>query len=83
MKETQKKKITIKDIAREAGISPAAVSLILNDRPCRISEEKRQLVREIARRENYVVNQAAKSLATRKSHMLALILPDIENTFFS
>lgn len=83
MKETQKKKITIKDIAREAGISPAAVSLILNDKSCRISEEKRVLVREIAKRENYVVNQAAKSLATKKSHMLALILPDIENTFFS
>lgn len=83
MKENPKKKVTIKDIAKEAGISPAAVSLILNNKPCRILEEKKQLVREIAKRENYVVNQAAKSLATRKSHMLALILPDIENTFFS
>lgn len=83
MEENRKKKITIKDIAKEAGISTAAVSLILNDKPCRILEEKKQLVREIAKRENYVVNQAAKSLATRKSNMLALILPDIENTFFS
>ncbi|MDE7210732.1 MAG: LacI family transcriptional regulator, partial [Lachnospiraceae bacterium] len=83
MQQGCKKKVTIKDIAREAGISPAAVSLILNNKPCRILEEKKQLVREIAKRENYVVNQAAKSLATRKSHMLALILPDIENMFFS
>lgn len=83
MEENRRKKVTIKDIAREAGISTAAVSLILNNKPCRILEEKKQLVREVAKRENYVVNQAAKSLATRKSHMLALILPDIENTFFS
>ena len=83
MQENKKKKITIKDIAREAGVSPAAVSLILNKKPCRITEEKKQLVREVARRENYIVNLAAKSLATRKSEMLALILPDIENTFFS
>ncbi len=83
MPENEKRKITIKDIAREAGVSPAAVSLILNKKPCRITEEKKQLVREVARRENYIVNLAAKSLATRKSEMLALILPDIENTFFS
>ena len=81
--ENLKKKVTIKDIAREAGISPAAVSLILNNKPCRISDEKKKLVKEVARKKNYVVNQAAKSLATRKSQMLALILPDIENTFFS
>lgn len=83
MQENNRKKVTIKDIAKEVGISPAAVSLILNNKPCRITEEKKQLVREVAQRENYVVNLAAKSLATKKSHMLALILPDIENTFFS
>lgn len=83
MEEDRRKKATIKDIAREAGVSPAAVSLILNDRPCRITEEKKQRVREVARQKNYVVNQAAKCLATRRSDMLALILPDIENTFFS
>lgn len=83
MENNKKKKVTIKDIAREAGVSTAAVSLILNNRPCRMSEEKKNLVKEVARKRNYVVNQAAKSLATRKSHMLALILPDIENTFFS
>lgn len=79
----KKKKVTIKDIAAEAGVSTAAVSLILNNRPCRITEEKKSLVREVARKRHYVVNQAAKSLATSRSHMLALILPDIENMFFS
>lgn len=84
MEENRKKrKVTIKDIAAEAGVSTAAVSLILNNRPCRITEEKKNLVREVAKKRHYVVNQAAKSLATSRSHMLALILPDIENMFFS
>lgn len=84
MEENRKKrKVTIKDIAAEAGVSTAAVSLILNNRPCRITEEKKNLVREVAKNRHYVVNQAAKSLATSRSHMLALILPDIENMFFS
>ena len=58
--ENLKKKVTIKDIAREAGISPAAVSLILNNKPCRISDEKKKLVKEVARKKNYVVNQQGK-----------------------
>lgn len=74
--------VTIKDIAREAGMSVSAVSLVLNDRPCRIADAKRKHIREIARRLNYAPNQAARSLVTKKTRTLALILPDIENTFF-
>ncbi len=83
MEDNKRRKVTIKDIAKEVGISPTAVSLILNNKPCRIAQEKKSLVREVAKQRNYIVNQAAKSLATKKSYMLALILPDIENTFFS
>lgn len=75
--------VTIKDIAREAGMSVSAVSLVLNDRPCRIADAKRKHIREIARRLNYAPNQAARSLVTKKTRTLALILPDIENTFFA
>lgn len=77
------KKITIKDIAREAGISPGAVSQILNNRPCRISEENKQKVREIAAKRKYVVNQTARALVTQRSHTIGLIVPDIQNTFFA
>ena len=77
------KKVTIKDIAREAGVSVGAVSLILNDRPCRMSEQSKQRVKEIARQRNYVANQMARALVTRKSNTLGLILPDIGNNFFS
>lgn len=77
------KKVTLKDIAKEAGISVGAVSLILNNKPCRISEENKEMVKKIAKEKNYVVNQAARALVTKKSHTLALLLPDIQNTFFS
>ncbi len=75
--------VTIKDIARESGMSISAVSLVLNDRPCRISQEKKEQIRQIARLHHYEPNQVARSLVTKKTRMLALILPDIENAFFS
>lgn len=74
---------TLRDIAREAGMSVGAVSLVLNDKPCRISELKKEHIREVALRLRYAPNQAARTLVTKKTQMLALILPDIENTFFS
>lgn len=82
-RESPVKKTTLKDIAQEAGVSVGAVSLILNNRPCRISEENKQKVREIAARRNYVANQVARALVTQRSHTLGLILPDIGDHFFS
>ena len=73
----------MKDIAREVGVSVSAVSLVLNNRPCRISEEKKRQIFEVAKRRNYAPNQAARSLVTKRSRMLAVILPDIENLFFA
>ncbi len=76
-------KVTIKDIAREAGVSVAAVSLVLNHKDCRIAEETKKRIIEVAQRYNYTVNQQARSLVTKKSNVIGLIIPDIENIFFS
>lgn len=76
-------KITMKDIAKEAKVSVSTVSLVLNNKPCRVSSTTRKLIKAIAADYNYKVNQAARSLVTRKSHILGLIIPDIENLFFS
>ncbi len=78
-----KMKITLKDIAKKANVSPSAVSLVLNDRPCRISKEKKDLIKRIAEEYNYSANQIARSLVTQKSKTIGLIIPDIENIFFS
>ena len=76
-------KVTIKDIAKKAGVSVSTVSLVLNDRPCRVAQQTRDTIKDIAKQYNYKVNQTARSLVTRKSNILGLIIPDIENLFFS
>ena len=76
-------KVTLRDIARDVGLSTTAVSLVLNDRPCKISEESRRRIKEAARRKGYIPNQIARSLVTRRSQTIGLIIPNIESRFFS
>ena len=75
-------RITIKDIARELGISPSTVSRALREHPD-ISPRTRERVREIAERHNYQPNQIAKSLQTRRSNTIGVIVPEIQHFFFS
>jgi LacI family transcriptional regulator len=77
------RKATIKDVARLSGVSITAVSLVLNNRPTRMSEEKQKLIIDAAEQLHYIPNQAARSLATNRSMLLALLIPDIENMFFA
>jgi LacI family transcriptional regulator len=74
---------TIKDIAKQANVSISAVSLVLNNKPCRISQEKKELIRQIAKENNYTPNINARSLVTKETKTFGLIIPDIENIFFS
>ena len=76
-------KVTLKQIAHEVGLSPSSVSLVLNNRPCRISEENRRRIKEVAAREHYVPNQIARSLVMRESRTLGIIIPNIESRFFA
>ncbi|MDD4595751.1 MAG: LacI family DNA-binding transcriptional regulator, partial [Candidatus Izemoplasmatales bacterium] len=76
-------KYTIRDIAREANVSVTTVSLVLNDKPNTVSEGTTRLIREIAAKNNYVPNQFAVGLVTKKTNTIGLILPDIANTFFA
>lgn len=76
-------KVSIKDIAKQAATSITTVSLVLNDKPCRVSEKKRKLILETAKKLNYFPNPVAVSLVTGKSKTLGLIVSDINNSFFS
>lgn len=76
-------KITLKDIAKMAHVSTTTVSLVLNNRKNRVSQAKRDEILAIAQQYNYKVNLVARSLVTNESKILGLILPDIENVFFS
>lgn len=75
--------ITIKEIARLANVSVTSVSLVLNDKPCRISQETKEKIRSIAKAHHYKANPMAKGLATKKTNSLGLLMPNIENTYFA
>ncbi len=83
------KHYTIKDIAREAGVSPALVSFALNNRGAngemryKVNKDTARRILEIAKAHNYKPNNAARSLRSRKSHTIGIILSDISNDFFS
>ena len=67
------KKITVKDVAREAGVSVATVSYIMNNRTDqKISSETRKKVLQIANLLNYRPSHAAISLATGKSNVVGV-----------
>ncbi len=75
-------KITIKEIAKEAGVSIATVSMILNNKDKNITHATRMRVLDAVKKYNYVPNAMAGSLVTQKTHIVGLILPDITNPFF-
>lgn len=73
---------TIRDVAREAGVSVATVSRVLNDSgPVRDSTRER--VEEAVTSLQYTPHGAARSLSTRRSTNLGVILPDLYGEFFS
>jgi len=68
--------VTIKDVARRTGLSVTTVSLVLNKKDSRISERTRQLVEIAAQEMNYTPNQTAVSLATKRTQVIGLLLPE-------
>lgn len=74
-------KVTIKDIAKMAGVTHPTVSKALNGAPG-VSKEIRQKIMDIAEQMNYVPNLAAKRLVDRASDSIGLIWPKSEGLFF-
>jgi len=70
--------VRLKDIADKTGFSVNTVSLALRGNP-RIPEETAKLIREAARSLNYLPNQVAKSLVSRETKTIGLVLTDITN----
>jgi LacI family transcriptional regulator, galactose operon repressor len=75
-------KITIRDVAREAGVSVATVSRVMNDSGP-VSEAARTRILEIAGRLRYAPNEAARTLISSRTSTLGVILPDLHGEFFS
>ena len=73
---------TIKDVAREAGVSVATVSRVFNDKD-RVNEDTRRRVRAVAERMHFWPNGVARSLITNRTHAIGVLLPDMHGEFFS
>ena len=74
--------VTIKDVAREANVSVATVSRVLNGSGP-VSAETQRRIREVAGRLRYVPHGGARSLITSKTETLGVLLPDLYGEFFS
>ncbi len=74
--------VTIRDVARRAGVSPMTVSRVIND-SARVSPATRGRVEEAISELGYVPSRLARGLSARRTGTLALIVPDVANPFFT
>ena len=74
--------ITIYDIARETGYSPATVSRVLNHSRHPVKPEAREKILETASALGYVPNIQARNLKRQISNTLGVIIPSIANPFY-
>lgn len=77
-----KTKATLKEIAKELGVSTSTVSKALSDSP-EISEQTKRKIKEFAKLKNYKPNSVAKNLKSKKSFTIGVVLPNILNPFFA
>lgn len=76
------RRVTLRDVAREAGVSVNTVSRALNGKPD-VSPETRARVLEVAKRLGYRPNRLARGLRSNKTFTLGVIVTDIANPFFA
>ena len=68
--------ISIKDIAKECGVSVATVSKALNDQKD-VSKTTKEKVLDVANRLGYTTNQAAKALRTKKTNNIGILFTNV------
>lgn len=74
--------ITIYDVAREAGVSMATVSRVVNGNK-NVKENTRQKVLDVIERLDYRPNAVARGLASKKTTTVGVVIPNISNAYFS
>ena len=73
---------TIRDVAREAGVSISTVSKVLNQKG-RVGTQTIEHVRKVAEQLNYTPNSIAVSMVVKKSNLIAVMVPDIITDFYA
>jgi LacI family transcriptional regulator len=77
-----RKRLTIAEVAREAGVSSQTVSRVINNRPD-VSPETRQKVQQVINKLGYQPSALARGLASRRTRTLGLITADFSDYFFT
>ncbi len=77
------KKTTLLDIAKAVNVSKTTVSMVLNNKENNISKDTKEKIFKVAKELNYIPNYLAKSLITKKSYSIGVLVPDIQNPFFN
>lgn len=73
---------SIRDVARLAEVSPATVSRVING-TANVDDEKKQRVLKVIKETGFVPNEVARSLFKRSAKIIGLIVPSIDNPFFT
>jgi LacI family transcriptional regulator len=81
-KRVEGRRLTIIDIAREAGVSKSTVSLVLQGNPV-VRPETRDRVQRAMERCGYVYNRGAANLRRQKSDVIGMVINDLTNPFFA
>src|SRR5439155_942765 len=81
-RQHSKERVTLLDVARDAGVSRATASLVLRGSEL-VADETRERVLASMRKLGYVYHRGAASLRTQRSNTVGLIVPDVTNPFFA
>lgn len=81
-RDGESRPVTLRDIAREAGVSINTVSRALNGKPD-VSEATRALVQAVAARLDYRPNQLARGLRQQRTATIGVVIADVANPFFA
>jgi LacI family transcriptional regulator, galactose operon repressor len=76
------KRVTIRSVAREAGVSVSTVSNVLNGRHAEMTDETRRRVLATIERLDYRPNRLAQSLATNRTRTIALVISELTNSLY-
>lgn len=80
--QSSNRKITIYDIAKEAGVSASTVSRVLTNR-VKVSDEKKEKVLELVKKYNFKPNTFARGLSDTKSRTIGILMADIRNPYYA
>lgn len=78
--------VTLKDIAKEAGVSVMTVSRVINGNYSKVSEKTAKKIMDIIRKYNYIPNSSARSLSSKSSHIVSILFrveEDLTDIYFS